>query len=163
MSELDRFKRAQERTHDGYEPALAEIESGGKSGHWIWYIFPQLGGLGSSVEAQTYAIDGYDEAVAYLRDSVLAGRYVTITRVVAEQVRRGVRLRGLLGSHIDTMKLVSSLTLFGGVARRLADAGEREHNVEIARLADEILIAAEEQGYPRCTFTLRALEGEGES
>jgi len=157
MGELDRFKRAQERGHSGFESALSEIESGAKSGHWIWYILPQLDGLGSSVEAQTYAIEDRAEAIAYLQDSVLAGRYLTITKAVAEHVRHGVRLGDLLRSRIDALKLVSSLTLFGAVAHQLDDAGEGEPYREIARLADEILVAAEREGYSRCRFTLQAL------
>ncbi len=159
MTDLDRFKRVQENRHAGFESALAEIESGAKSGHWIWYILPQLDGLGSSFQAQTYAIEDRAEAIAYLRDPVLAGRYLTIAKAVAEHVRRGVRLGGLFGSRIDTLKLVSSLTLFGQVAHQLDDAGEGEPYGEIARLADEILSAAEREGYPRCRFTLHALAG----
>lgn len=159
MSGLDRFKRAQERRHSGFESALSEIESGAKSGHWIWYIFPQLDGLGSSFEAQTYAIEGRAETIAYLQDSVLAGRYLTITKAVAEHVQHGVPLGGLFGSRIDTLKLVSSLTLFGEVAHQLEDVGEGGSYGDIARLADEILRAAEREGYPRCRFTLQALAG----
>ena len=71
MFDLDRFKRAQERTAGGIATALGELQAGRKQSHWIWYIFPQLEGLGSSPMAQRYAIRSLDEARAYLDHPVL--------------------------------------------------------------------------------------------
>ena len=68
MYDLDRFLTAQSRD---YTTALREIRSGRKRSHWIWYIFPQVAGLGMSSTSQYYAISGLDEARAYLREPTL--------------------------------------------------------------------------------------------
>jgi uncharacterized protein (DUF1810 family) len=156
---LDRFKRAQDDHYTGFEAALAEIRSGGKRGHWIWYIFPQLAGLGMSPMAREYAIDGESEAAAYLGDPQLRTRLLTITRSVADQLKTS-RLSTVMGSEIDAKKLVSSLTLFAEVARRLAaadDAEDAEAYASIASTADAVLTIAASQGYPPCVFTRRQL------
>ena len=62
-STLDRFRAAQDAPHSGFETALEEMRTGRKRGHWIWYVFPQLSGLGGSSFSQTYAINGVAEAV----------------------------------------------------------------------------------------------------
>jgi uncharacterized protein (DUF1810 family) len=77
--ELNRFVRAQE--HD-YSRALAEIRSGRKRTHWMWYIFPQLDGLGFSETARRYAIRGLEEARAYLEHPVLGPRLVECAEAV---------------------------------------------------------------------------------
>jgi uncharacterized protein (DUF1810 family) len=151
MSRLDRFKRAQDDLHAGFESALEEIRAGRKRGHWIWYVFPQLDGLGMSSMAREYGIDGEAEAAEYLRDPELHERLLTITRAVEEQLSGNtLRLSELMGSEIDAKKLVSSLTLFAEVARRLEYA-------EMASTAERILAIASSQGYPSCAFTLRRL------
>ena len=71
---LERFHQAQARKWGGYASALAEIRKGRKSGHWIWYVFPQLDGLGHSSTARSYALRDLDEACAYLRDPLLRMR-----------------------------------------------------------------------------------------
>lgn len=166
MSPLDRFKRAQDDPYAGFEPALKEIRSGRKRGHWIWYVFPQLDGLGMSPIARDYAIEDETEAAAYLRDGQLRERLLAITQAVAEQLTAGgqtVRLSTLMGSEIDAKKLVSSLTLFAEVARRLVAEHEKarsedaEAYASLASIADEILTIASAQGYPPCAFTRRAL------
>ena len=86
---LQRFTDAQDQRGSGFESALAEMQSGRKRGHWIWYVFPQLAGLGQSSMAQIYGIDGVAEAEAYLRDPILRRRLLTIALAVAEQLRRG--------------------------------------------------------------------------
>jgi len=58
---LQRFKDAQDQPMAGFESALAEIRAGGKRSHWIWYVFPQLAGMGHSAMSQTYGLDGIDE------------------------------------------------------------------------------------------------------
>jgi uncharacterized protein (DUF1810 family) len=169
MSRLERFKRAQDAPYAGFESALNEIRSGGKRGHWIWYIFPQLDGLGMSATAHEYAIDGEAEAAAYLRDRQLRGRLLLMTDAVAEQLATGsstsegkaLRLSTLMGSEIDAKKLVSSLTLFAEVARRLAAEGAESEDAKacasMASAADRVLAIASSQGYPPCAFTLRRL------
>ena len=89
MSRLDRFREAQNSSHAGFESALAELRSGGKRGHWIWYVFPQIDGLGMSGLSQAFAIDGEEEAAAFLRDAELRSRLLTITSTVAEQLSTG--------------------------------------------------------------------------
>src|SRR4051794_34671223 len=113
--DLERFRSAQEDGSTGFHSALAEIRAGQKQGHWIWYVLPQLAGLGSSTRAQRYGINGRAEAVEYLGDPVLGERLLTITEAVAAHAIRGVSLVHLMNSRIDAQKLVSSLTLFEGV------------------------------------------------
>jgi uncharacterized protein (DUF1810 family) len=158
-SNLDRFKEAQDQPGAGFDSALAEIRAGRKRGHWIWYVFPQLSGLGSSPMSGVYGIDGEREAVEYLSDPELRSRLVTITEAVAERLREGksLPLDTLMGSHIDALKLVSSLTLFGHLARTLHGSGGGEELERLARLADEVLAAAGRMGYPRCSYTLSRL------
>ena len=156
---LDRFRRAQEAPAAGFEAALREIRSGAKRGHWIWYVFPQLAGLGSSPMSQAYGIRDTTEAEAYLRDPVLGPRLVTIAGAVADQLRRGASLQRVLASEVDVLKLVSSLTLFGSIARDLAGAG-LGHAAELDRLAADLLRAAAAEGFPPCDFTRRALSTE---
>jgi uncharacterized protein (DUF1810 family) len=154
---LQRFKDAQSQRGSGFGAALAEMQSGRKRGHWIWYVFPQLAGLGQSAMSQTYGIDGVAEADAYLRDPLLRRRLLTIALAVAEQLRHGVSLESLMNSSIDATKLVSSMTLFGRVARRLQGTEGLDEYVSLARIADEVLAKADAEGYPPCAFTLSRL------
>jgi uncharacterized protein (DUF1810 family) len=83
-------------------------------------VFPQLAGLGRSSTAVYFGLDGADEAVAYVRDDTLGERLVTAAAAVRGHVtgEQPLRLDRLMGSEIDALKLVSSMTLFGGIARR---------------------------------------------
>jgi uncharacterized protein (DUF1810 family) len=159
MSGLQRFKAAQSSPGSGFECALAEIRAGGKRGHWIWYVFPQLEGLGTSGLSHSFAIHGEEEAVAYLQDSELRSRLLTISSAVAEQLRSGKArsLRQLMGSEIDARKVVSSLTLFGHVAKSLSAVEGVAACSSMARVADEILALAASEGYPACAYTLGRL------
>jgi uncharacterized protein (DUF1810 family) len=103
---LDRFVTAQATTWDG---ALAELAAGAKHGHWMWFIFPQLAGLGRSATAQHYAITDLAEARAYLAHPLLGPRLVAATRTLLGHA--GHAPETILGS-IDAMKLRSCLTLF---------------------------------------------------
>ena len=122
MPNLDRYIEAQNQPHTGFASALAEIRAGGKQGHWIWYVFPQLAGLGRSGPSLRYAIADLPEARAYLQHPELRSRLLAITSAVAEHARQGHRLDDVMGSSIDATKLVSSLTLFTHVARQLSVA-----------------------------------------
>jgi uncharacterized protein (DUF1810 family) len=159
MSRIERFREAQNSPHAGFESALDELRSGGKKGHWIWYVFPQIEGLGTSHAARTFALSGEDEAAEFLRDPELRSRLLTITQVVAETLTRGREksLRALMGSDIDVRKVVSSLTLFGHVARKLFDAEGVEACGAISNAAEQVLEVAASQGYPPCSFTLRRI------
>jgi uncharacterized protein (DUF1810 family) len=150
---LARFHEAQAASHGGYETALAEIRRGRKTSHWIWYIFPQLAGLGRSAMAEKYAIRDLAEACNYLRDPLLRARYEEITAGVSDQLARGLALEDLMGSRIDALKLVSSLTLFHAATERLAGS-EPVLNNSLAAMINLILKHAEADGFPRCARTL---------
>ncbi len=151
---LARFRDAQASRRDGFESALEEMRVGRKRGHWIWYVFPQLRGLGTSDAARTYAIDGQLEATAYLRDPDLRARYLAVSQAVADQLRAGRPLVALMGSDTDARKLVSSLTLFGHVATALHKAEGLDAYGRVASVADEVLTVAAAEGYLPCAYTL---------
>lgn len=112
--DLQRFVDAQNPV---YSQVLAELAAGQKRTHWMWFIFPQLAGLGHSAMARKYAISGADEARAYLAHPVLGERLRECTRLVN-------RIEGRTAEETfgpgDAMKFRSSMTLFAAVA----DAGE---------------------------------------
>jgi uncharacterized protein (DUF1810 family) len=161
---LARFRSAQSQPDSGYATALAEIRAGRKRSHWIWYIFPQIRGLGYSSMSARYAIASAAEAEAYLFDPVLGERLSEITRALEGHVCAATRPRSLdevLGD-IDAMKVVSSLTLFAEVARRLE--GDPPPWVTSFRAsADRVLDAAARAGRARCAFTLRELASPQET
>jgi uncharacterized protein (DUF1810 family) len=108
--DLTRFVDAQ-RTH--YDDALAEVRAGRKRTHWMWFVFPQLGGLGSSDQARRYAIRDLDEARAYLAHPVLGPRLTQIAEVALGVDGRSAA--EVFGSP-DDLKLRSSATLFAHVS-----------------------------------------------
>jgi len=146
---LKRFVEAQDSDSGGYDSALSEIRQGRKRSHWIWYVFPQLAGLGQSPMAQAYDIAGRREAVSYLQNAVLRDRLLEITTAVSDELRKGIPIAALMGSDIDAKKLVSSMTLFHAVA------GGVDPDLEGATA--EVLERAGAQGYPPCAFTLNEL------
>jgi uncharacterized protein (DUF1810 family) len=158
VSELARFIKAQESTHSGFEVALAEMKAGHKDRHWIWYIFPQISGLGSSPQSRAYAIQSVAEASDYLRDKTLGPRLLAITEVVAQQVKNNVPIETLMGWDVDAQKLVSSLTLFVATAKKLFISEKLPEYQRLAQLSDEILDIAEAQGFPRCRHTMAQLK-----
>lgn len=103
---LNRFLKAQESM---YGTALEEMKNGKKESHWIWYIFPQLRGLGYSPKAYTYGINGLEEAKAYLEHPVLSARLIEITEALL--AHKGENIEDIIG-NIDALKLRSSMTLF---------------------------------------------------
>lgn len=104
---LRRFLDAQ---HVTYAPALAELHAGRKVGHWMWFVFPQLAGLGRSSTAIRYAITSLDEARAYLAHPILGARLLECVQALLS-LPPGYSAIAVLG-EIDAMKLRSSLTLF---------------------------------------------------
>lgn len=107
--DLARFISAQ---RDSFDLALSEIRSGHKSSHWMWYIFPQLRGLGYSSTSQKYGITGADEAHAYLAHDVLGPRLIAICEAVLSiEGRSATEIFG----RPDDMKLQSCVTLFASV------------------------------------------------
>lgn len=125
--DLERFVRAQD-DHGTYDRALAELRAGRKTSHWMWFVLPQVAGLGRSPIAQAYAIEGLAEAAAYASHDVLGprlreccGALLDLEETSAERV---------LGT-VDAMKLRSSMTLF---AR--ADPSEPVYEAVLARFFD---------------------------
>jgi uncharacterized protein (DUF1810 family) len=151
---LKRFHEAQAGQWAGYATARAEMRAGRKSSHWIWYIFPQIEGLGRSSTAREYALRDLAEACAYLRDPLLRFRYEEITGAVAEHIARGAPIEHLMGGATDACKLVSSLTLFRAAAARLAHDQPGAGFEPLAQTCDAILRRTSTQGYPPCAFTL---------
>ncbi|HUR32304.1 MAG TPA: DUF1810 family protein [Vicinamibacterales bacterium] len=157
---LGRFTAAQDAPRTGIAVALAELREGHKRSHWIWYVFPQLRGLGTSPMAEHYGIADLDEAAAYLRHPLLRARLLDAASLVLDHQRAGVPLATLMGSRIDVLKLLSSMTLFAAVARRLADGavGDDQPGLgQLADTADAIIAAAGREGYPPCGDTERRL------
>lgn len=152
--DLSRFHEAQADPLDGYADALEQMRAGRKTTHWIWYVFPQLAGLGTSGMAGRYAISGRAEAEAYLRDPVLGPRLLEVSSLVESHLRKGQALSAIMGSDIDAKKLVSSMTLFEAVAQRMSEAGEEGLCEDVESVASNILAAVSRQGYARCRFTL---------
>jgi uncharacterized protein (DUF1810 family) len=114
---LERFVAAQDRGGT-YQRALAELRAGQKASHWMWFVFPQIAGLGLSQMAQHYAIGSLDEARAYLAHPVLGPRLRECARVVADT--EGKSAERIFGA-VDAMKLRSSVTLFAAADDDPAD------------------------------------------
>lgn len=122
---LDRFLQAQEQG-GSYERALAELKAGRKTGHWIWWIFPQLKGLGMSHNSIFYGLADEAEARAYLEHPILGARYrECIEAVHGHLCKDGLSPLELMGSEVDVVKLRSSLELFLKVAHEPEDAFRR--------------------------------------
>jgi uncharacterized protein (DUF1810 family) len=105
---LSRFLTAQD-SYSQYKTALEEIRNGRKRSHWMWFVFPQLKGLGHSYNADYYGIAGADEARAYWLHPVLRDRLLEITEALL--LLDGLSARQIFG-EVDAMKLRSSMTLF---------------------------------------------------
>jgi uncharacterized protein (DUF1810 family) len=112
--DLSRFLSAQNSGSPTiFERALAELKAGRKRSHWIWFVLPQLQGLGRSAMAQRYGIHGLAEAQAYLEEPLLRQRLEEVISVIGEQLQLpGQSLEHLMGSGLDAAKTISCLTLF---------------------------------------------------
>ena len=115
--DLTRFVRAQNDA-GVYATALGELRAGRKRSHWMWFVFPQVAGLGSSPMAREYAVSGVDEARAYLAHPVLGPRLVECAQVLSDL--GGSDPEAVLGG-IDAVKLRSSMTLFAHAAEHDED------------------------------------------
>ncbi len=134
---LERFQRAQ--TYD-YGTALREIRNGRKESHWMWYVFPQMKGLGHSSMADYYGISGTEEARAYLADPVLGPHLMEISEALMDLEDKNA---AAIFGFPDVLKLRSSMTLFAAVSeensvfQRVLDAyyhGEKdERTLELLR------------------------------
>lgn len=109
---IERFVSKQE---EYYETAYEELKNGKKESHWMWYIFPQLKGLGSSSTANTYAIRDIKEAIEYLDNDYLYNNLINMCKLLLEVHEKDpVKIFG----YVDSLKLKSSLTLFSLVIER---------------------------------------------
>jgi uncharacterized protein (DUF1810 family) len=103
---LERFMEAQDAL---FERVKKELEDGDKQSHWMWFVFPQIKGLGFSPTAQYYAIESVAEAKAYLQHPVLGDRLMTCCRILLQLQDKTA---GQIFGYTDAMKLKSSMTLF---------------------------------------------------
>ena len=111
MSTLNRFKIAQDSV---YKDVIAELKAGKKQSHWMWFIFPQISGLGKSPMSQKYAIHNLETAKMYLDEQPLASRLEECTKLVLSH--ENIPLADIFG-EIDTLKFRSSMTLFDWAKR----------------------------------------------
>ena len=107
---LDRFIEAQDRLNT-YQTALEEVKAGKKKTHWIWFIFPQMSGLGKSKMSKYYGIDGRDEAIEYIHTPILRDRLVEITEAVYNNEKSVYEIFGN-----DAVKVRSCMLLFASVS-----------------------------------------------
>jgi len=108
--DLQRFVDAQ---RGSYDTALAELRAGAKRSHWMWFVFPQIAGLGRSATAQHFAVSGLDEAHAYLAHPELGRRLRDCAQALLDL---GATDAGSVLGPVDAMKLRSSMTLFAHAA-----------------------------------------------
>ena len=127
-TDLERFVQAQDE-RGTYDRALAELRAGRKTGHWMWFVFPQVAGLGHSPTAQAYAVRDLAEARAYLAHDVLGPRLLECCRALLDLTddRTAAQVLG----DVDAMKLRSSMTLFA-----IADPDEPTYAAVLDRFFD---------------------------
>jgi uncharacterized protein (DUF1810 family) len=144
--DLQRFLNAQNQSgSDSYFSAINEIRSGSKSSHWIWYVFPQIK-MGYSWNSEHFAIKSSNEAVAFLEHLQLRNRYFDISEQVLIKLEAGSDINTLMGNRTDALKLVSSMTLFSEISRKLHD--------DVQSILEQSLKLIHSQGLPRCQTTL---------
>ncbi|HEY1712189.1 MAG TPA: DUF1810 domain-containing protein [Solirubrobacteraceae bacterium] len=127
--DLARFLAAQ---HDTYQRAVTELRAGRKTGHWMWFVFPQIAGLGHSAMSQRYAIVSLDEARAYLHHPVLGPRLAECAAIL---IALGATDAEQIFGAIDAVKLRSSITLFA----RASDASDASDASEDDSVYDTVL------------------------
>ena len=111
-AELERFVQAQDEGRT-FDRAVAELRQGRKTSHWMWFVFPQIAGLGQSPMSRRFAISSLAEARAYLRHPVLGRRLIECARILAERQDRSAQQ---IFGEVDARKLQSSMTLFARAA-----------------------------------------------
>lgn len=115
MSDIGRFLQEQDnpgRGHESYQTALKEIKDGKKKTHWIWYVFPQIAGLGTSPTSIKFAIRNKEEAVEYLNHPILGNRLLEITEALLSIENKTISVV----VFNDTVKVQSSMTLFEAIS-----------------------------------------------
>jgi uncharacterized protein (DUF1810 family) len=128
---LERFEAAQDQGGT-YRRAVAELRAGAKVSHWMWFVFPQVAGLGLSEMSRRYAIGSAAEAWAYLEHPVLGPRLRECARIVADTEGRSA---AQIFGPVDAMKLRSSMTLFAAVD---TGAGESVFRAVLAKYFDGV-------------------------
>jgi uncharacterized protein (DUF1810 family) len=128
--DLNRFKIAQDNS---YSQVLSEIKNGRKTSHWMWYIFPQISGLGKSGTAKKYEIENIKEAEHYLMDDLLSNRLVELTSILAYEIE-GKTAEEIFGFP-DYFKFHSSMTLFYSV---ISTKNEWQNNSDYSCFEDAI-------------------------
>nr|WP_294895377.1 DUF1810 family protein [uncultured Pedobacter sp.] len=111
--DLERFKTAQSKC---YPQVVSELRNGKKESHWIWFVFPQISGLGKSEIAKKYEIKNPSEAYAYLTDDLLSKRILELTGILAYEIK-GKSAEEIFGFP-DYLKFHSSLTLFNAIVKK---------------------------------------------
>lgn len=141
MSDIHNLTRFVDAQKGVYDSVVQELRNGMKRGHWMWYIFPQIAGLGMTATSQMYAIESIDEAKAYYAHPILGSRLQECTQLVTNV--KGRTAKEIFG-YIDNLKFRSCMTLFGcasgeGVFR---DALDKYFDGEADQLTLDILKAA---------------------
>ncbi|WP_454784310.1 DUF1810 family protein [Legionella sp. WA2024007413] len=163
MSNIQRFIKAQQgQGRDiSFQQAYAELEAGSKKSHWIWYIFPQLKQLGFSPIAQHFGIADLKEACDYLQNELLFRNYYAMAQLVEQQLKKQIPIVFLMQGEIDTLKLVSSITLFREAASFLSRQGNTPQNFDdLISCCDQILNETSKQGYIACKRTLSFVQDQ---
>jgi len=144
------------------ERAEGELKKGKKTSHWIWFIFPMLKGLGHSVMCQKFDLQTLSHAIAYLDHDLLRSNYISVTRIVHDHICvKNTKVSVLMGSSVDVLKLISSLTLFSLAIDRILqngdDGGTKLHKELVAfttQFLEPLLLTLETQKMSRCNFTI---------
>lgn len=149
----DSLQRFHQRANQGWHQiALRELRNGRKTSHWMWWVFPQLNGLGTSRLATEYALEDDDEALSFLADPTLLANLVEVTEAVVLALGHGHSPETLMGGQTDVRKLVSSLTLFA-----LVCDPEQPPQQHLRTLCQQALTALDAHGFPQCSYTRDAL------
>tara|TARA_B100000614_G_scaffold69541_1_gene61780 strand:- start:1381 stop:1809 length:429 start_codon:yes stop_codon:yes gene_type:complete len=136
VSHLDRFIKAQEKS---YQIALKEIQNGRKLSHWMWFIFPQIDGLGMSSISSKYSIKTQQEARDYLNHDILGSRLIEITNALMKIEQKSAR--SIFG-YPDDLKLKSSMTLFKTISyddKLFSDVLVKYFNGEVCKRTEKKL------------------------
>lgn len=123
-----------------YKSALGEIQRGGKTSHWIWYVWPCLQSLRPGTSRPHYLLPDMDAAEAYLRHEVLCMRLEEITRAAVKHLTKGMRPSVLFGSATDASKFAETMTFFSVAAASLGDVERLRLFAEALRLSNQDLL-----------------------
>ena len=134
-----------------YARAIDELESGRKQTDWVWYVFPQWVGLGTSSAVQRFGVPSLQAATEYLGQETLRVNYLRATSTTRSHLDRGVALTRILGS-LDSRKFVSSLTLM----EQAID--QQDNSDDLFEQTQGVLQIVQDQGFQRCQRTLDWLE-----